>query len=442
MWPVGQLDQVREGLRRAYQSGRGSVRAARAEARAADTEQDDPPIVVPPAPARPVVVTPPSVNQRDELDVPRGLRVAGAWAWRVLLLVIAGAAVIWVLAQLQVVVVPVLIATLLSALLSPLVGLLRRKAHFPRSLAAATVLIAGIAAVGGTLYLVISEFVQGAPDLGKNVNAAVDKIQDWTQKGPLHLNQQQMTSLGKEIEGWFTEHRDTLTSGALSTAGTLGEILAGLFLVLFTLFFFLRDGRKITRFLIGLFPEPARDRLASAAELSWATLVSYVRATVLVAFIDAVGIGTAIAILQVPFAFPLAALVFLGAFVPIVGATVSGAVAVLIALVIKGPAVALILLAAVIGVQQVEGHVLQPLIMGRAVAIHPLAVIIAIATGVVLAGIVGALIAVPTVAVLNTAIRHLASLRRSHETGAPPDPTPPTGPPAPEGVADPLPPGA
>ena len=222
-----------------------------------------------------------------------------------------------------------------------------------------------------------------------------------------------------------------MTAGALNTAGTLFEILAGLLLVLFATFFFLRDGRRISRFLIGLLPEPARDKIGSAADMSWSTLVSYVRATVLVAFIDAVGIGIAIAVLRVPFALPLAALVFLAAFIPIVGATVSGAVAVLVALVFRNPAVALILLGAVIGVQQLEGHVLQPLIMGRAVAIHPLAVIMAIATGVVLAGIVGGLIAVPMVAVLNTGIRHLAALRRAELTGGPPEPVAPTGPPAP-----------
>jgi len=143
-----------------------------------------------------------------------------------------------------------------------------------------------------------------------------------------------------------------------------------------------------------------------------------VRATVLVAFIDALGIGIAIGILGVPLAFPLIALIFLGAFIPIVGATVSGAVAVLVALVAQGPVTALILLAAVIGVQQLEGHVLQPLIMGRAVAVHPLAVILGIGAGAVLAGIPGALVAVPVIAVLNTAIRHLARVRRAENEAA------------------------
>jgi predicted PurR-regulated permease PerM len=443
------LEQVRESLRRAYESRLDNVKAARAEATAeteAQTaaevevdagaageveaeaaEQPDDGVTVTPA-TSPVMVTPSSVTPRDDLDVPRGLRVAGAWAWRILLLVLAGAAVLWVAAKLQVVVIPVLISILLSALLSPVVGVLRR-AHVPRSLAAFLVLFGGIGVVGGVLYLVISQFVQGAPELGSGVAQGFDKLQQWTQRGPLHLTKQQLNDLGNQIQAWFSTHRETLTSGAISTVGTVGEILTGIFLVLFTTFFFLRDGRRISSFLIGVLPEPTRDKITSAADMSWATLVSYVRATALVAMIDAVGIGTAIAILRVPFALPLAALVFLAAFIPIVGATISGAVAVLVALVFNGPAVALILLAAVIGVQQLEGHVLQPLIMGRAVAIHPLAVIIAIATGALLAGIAGALVAVPSVAVLNTGIRHLIALHRAQETGVAAPPTPATGPP-------------
>jgi predicted PurR-regulated permease PerM len=418
---------MRDNLRRAYESGLESVRQARAEARAKEgLDDDDEPLL----PARPVVVIPPSTGDED-LDVPHGLRVAAAWTWRLLLLALAGLGALWLIAQVQVVVVPLLIAALLSALLSPLVSYLRR-ARLPRSLATLVVMIGGLAAVGGTLYLVISQFVSGAPALGQKASDGIDKIQEWTKNGPLHLTQQQINDLGKELSQWFTTHRDTLTTGALSTAGTLGEILAGLFLVLFTTFFFLRDGRRISRFLISLLPEPARGPLVGAADGAWATLVSYVRATVLVAFIDAVGIGITIFVLRVPLALPLIALVFLGAFIPIVGATVSGAVAVLVALVTKDPVTALILLIAVIAVQQFEGHVLQPLIMGRAVAIHPLVVILAIAVGVVLGGIIGALVAVPTVAVLNTAIRHLAAVRRAQATGTDPPPTPPTGPPAPE----------
>jgi predicted PurR-regulated permease PerM len=206
----------------------------------------------------------------------------------------------------------------------------------------------------------------------------------------------------------------------VSTAGTAVEVFASIFLVLFTTFFFLRDGRRIWNFLINLLPAAGREPLREAGEQSWQTLTAYVRATVLVAFIDATGIGIGLVILRVDVAFALAALVFLGAFIPIVGATLSGTVAVLVALVTRGPVTALLVVAVVIGVQQLEGHVLQPAIMGRAVSIHPLAVIIAIAIGTVLGGILGALVAVPIVAVLNTGIRHLAA-RRRHQ----PDPPPP-----------------
>jgi predicted PurR-regulated permease PerM len=215
-----------------------------------------------------------------------------------------------------------------------------------------------------------------------------------------------------------------LTAGAVSTATTVGHVLAGFFLVLFATFFFLKDGRAIWSFLIGLLPRSARDAMEQAGEYSWRTLIAYVRATVLVAFVDAMGIGLALYFIGVPLALPLSALVFLGAFIPVVGATLSGAVAVLVALVAKGPVAALLVLAAVIAVQQLEGHILQPLLLGRAVALHPLGVIVALAAGVVLAGIVGALVAVPLVAVVNTAVRYLVEHRRD-ERVPPGEPEPP-----------------
>lgn len=366
---------------------------------------------------------------RDDHGVPRGLRVAAAWAWRSLLLVAAGWVALWLVAKLSLVVIPLAIALLLSALLSPAVGALVR-ARVPRSLATAIVLVGGLAAVAGTLTVVVNQFVSGAPELADKATAGIDQVQASLQRGmgPFRLSEEDLRELNETITGWFS---DSWARGALSTASTVGHFLAGLFLMLFTTFFFLRDGERIARFVFGLLPRPVRSPLFAAASASWGTLVSYVRATVLVAFIDAAGIGLALVILDVPFPFALAALVFLSSFIPIVGATVSGAVAVLVALVDQGLVVALILLAAVVAVQQVEGHVLQPLIMGRAVAIHPLAVIVAIAVGSVLAGIIGALVAVPIAAVLNTGIRHLAEQRRAREEGRSPRPVRPTGPPMP-----------
>jgi predicted PurR-regulated permease PerM len=198
-------------------------------------------------------------------------------------------------------------------------------------------------------------------------------------------------------------------------------VLAGLFIVMFVTFFFLRDGAQIWAFLTRFLPRGARLPMWRAGNEAWETLHSYVKATVFVAFVDALGIGVGAAVLGVPLALPLGALVFLSSFIPVIGATLSGAVAILVALVAKGPVTALIMLAIVIAVQQLEGHVLQPFIMGRAVALHPLAVILVLTGGIVIAGIVGGLIAVPILAVLNTAVRSLATSRQGlARRGGPP----------------------
>jgi predicted PurR-regulated permease PerM len=400
------LQRVRQNLKKAYDTGRDSVRIARTEHE--PVERD--PEVEFELPAPEPEIDHQSTNSRDDAEVPHSLRIAAAWGWRLIVVGLVGWVVLRLVGMISVVVIPLSIALLLSALLSPAVGWLFR-AHLPRSLATFLVLICGLAAVAGTLTLVITQFVDGLPELTQKSSQGVRQIQDWARNGPLHLSDAQVNQAINNAQDWINSNTSSLTSTGIATAATLAEVLTGMLLVLFSTFFFLRDGRKIFRFIVRLFPVNARWSLADAGDASWVTLGAYVRATVLVAFIDAVGIGTALVILHIPFPFPLAALVFLGAFIPIVGASVSGAVAVLVALVDKGWVVSLIVLGAVILVQQVEGHVLQPLIMGRAVAIHPLVVIIGIASGVVLAGIIGALVAVPLIAVLNTGVRRLSRRR-------------------------------
>jgi predicted PurR-regulated permease PerM len=340
--------------------------------------------------------------------VPHSLRVAAAWAWRLIVVTIVLWGVVWLVGVISVVVIPLVIALLLTALLSPAVARLR-SVGVHRTLATTMVVIGGLASVVVVLTLVINQFINGLPNLITNAQQGLDQVQNWL-KRDLHLTDVQLSNAVKQLQDLVNANKEGLTSGVLHTAATALEILSGVFLVLFTLFFLLRDGRKIWRFFIDLLPQPAREPLDRAGLAAWRTLVSYVRATVLVAFIDAVGIGVALWVLRIPGALvlPLAALVFLTAFIPIIGATLSGAIAVLVALVTNGPLTALLVLAAVIAVQQIEGHLLQPLIMGRAVAIHPLAVIVGIAAGFILAGIVGALVAVPMIAMLNTGIRQLA----------------------------------
>jgi predicted PurR-regulated permease PerM len=351
-----------------------------------------------------------STASRDDAEVPHSLRIAASWSWRLLVVGLLGWVLLRFIGTISIVVVPLAIALLLSALLAPAVRWMRHL-KLPPSLATFVVLICGLAAVAGTLTLVINQFIDGVPQLTDNAGAGVRQIQNWAKTGPLHLSNAQVNAAIDSAQNWINSNTSQLTATGFATAATLFEVLTGALLVLFSTFFFLRDGRKIWRFIVRLFPVNARWSLADAGDASWATLGAYVRATVVVAFIDAVGIGLFLVIFRVPFPFPLAALVFLGAFIPIVGASVSGAVAVLVALVDRGWVIALVILGAVILVQQLEGHVLQPLIMGRAVAIHPLVVIIGIASGVVLAGIIGALVAVPLIAVLNTGVRRLARRR-------------------------------
>jgi predicted PurR-regulated permease PerM len=406
-WRVTRLQRVRQNLQKAYESGRDSVRLARADednGSEPDTEVE----FEPPVPDD--VREHESTSSRDDSEVPHSLRIAAAWSWRLIVVGLLGWVLLRFIGIISIVVVPLAIALLLSALLAPAVGWLFRL-KLPRSLATFLVMICGVAAVAGTLTLVINQFVDGLPQLTSNASAGIRQIQQWARTGPLHLSDDQVNQAIDSVQNYINQNTSRLTATGFATAATLFEVLTGALLVLFSTFFFLRDGRKIWRFLVRLFPVNARWSLSDAGEASWVTLGAYVRATVLVAFIDALGIGLALVILRVPFPFPLAALVFLGAFIPIVGASVSGAVAVLVALVDKGWIIALIVLGAVIFVQQLEGHVLQPLIMGRAVAIHPLVVIIGIASGVVLAGIIGALVAVPLIAVLNTGIRRLGRRR-------------------------------
>ena len=237
---------------------------------------------------------------------------------------------------------------------------------------------------------------------------------NWLRNGPLHLSDTQLSSFQAEILNTLSANQASITVGALTTAATVGEIVTELLLVVFTLIFFLHGGLGIWQFLLGVVPGRVRNRVDVAGRRGLAALVSYVRATAVVATVDALAIGIALAVLGIPLAVPLAALVFLGAFIPIIGAVVAGAVAVMIALVAQGLVSALIVLGVVIAVMQLESHVLQPLLLGRAVKLHPLAVVLSIATGLLVGGIAGALLAVPLLAVLNSGIRSLLSEADEH----------------------------
>lgn len=331
-----------------------------------------------------------------------------AWAWRLLVLFAALIAVLWVVKNLLVLVVPVALATMLTALLLPAVDWLDRRGA-PRGGAVALVLLSGFAILGGIMTFVVSQFVKGLPSLTEEVTRSIDSARTWLIEGPLGLSRDQIDHAGDAAIEAIRNNQEQLTSGALSTAATVTEIVTGALLVLFTLIFFLHGGRNIWAFVQKIFPVSVRERVGDAGRAGFHSLIGYIRATFLVALVDAIGIGTGLAIMGIPLALPLASLVFLGAFIPLVGAVITGFLAVVVALLAKGFLYALITLGLIIAVQQLEAHILQPLVMGRAVSIHPLAVVLGIAGGGVLAGIVGALLAVPLIAFLNSAVRVLVA---------------------------------
>ena len=344
------------------------------------------------------------------------VRKASAWAWRLLLVLGAAVAVLWVVKHLEMIFVPVALALIFAALLLPGVDWLN-KHGIPRGSAVLLLLLSGFAVIGGILTFVVIQFIDGLPALVDQVTNSISSTRDWLIKGPAHLTKDQIDQASRSAVEALRNNQNRLTSGALATAATVTEIVTGAFVTLFTLIFFLYGGRNIYQFVTRIFPNSVREKVREAGKAGFGALIGYIRGSFVVALVEAGGIGTGLAIMGIPLALPLASLVFLGAFIPLVGLVVSGTIAILIALLSKGFLYALITLGLVIVVNQLEAHVLQPLVMGRAVSLHPLAVLLGITAGGVLAGIVGALLAVPTIAFCDRAARVL--LVQPQEVGEP-----------------------
>jgi predicted PurR-regulated permease PerM len=317
------------------------------------------------------------------------------------------AALAWVISRVQFIVIPVAVAVLLAALLAPAVRLLSRLRWVPRGLATAVVVVGGLAVLGGVLYGLVVAFLAGLPALQAQLGQSFSQIRDWLARSPLHLAVPQLNNLGASIVQALGSGQAAMTSGALGVASTVGEVAASVLLAIFTLIFFLYDGARIWEFVLQGVPRKTRDRVNVAGRRAFAALVSYTRAVTLVAATDALVVGFGLWAIGVPLVVPLAVLVFFGAFIPFVGAIVTGFIAVLIALVAKGLLAAVWVVMVLILVGELEGHVLQPLLLGRAVRLHPLAVVLPVATGFILIGVIGALLAVPAVAVVDAGIRSL-----------------------------------
>ncbi|WP_075871973.1 AI-2E family transporter [Kocuria sp. CNJ-770] len=348
----------------------------------------------------------PSAHGSAAAAVPVPVRVAAAWSWRVLVVAAAVGVAGYLLSTVTVVVVPVLLAGLLAGLLFPLTKWARSH-RVPAGAAAGATVLGLVGFVVGLLVLAGQQIVVGFAELSGSVVAGTGELLDRLQDTPLNFGTGNLEAWVTDLGATVQDNSEALLDGALSFGATAGHVLTGILVLLFTLLFLLADGERIWLFVVGLFPLPARRAVNGAGRNGWEALVQYARAQGLVAAIDAVGIGTGAAVLGVPLALPIGILVFLGSFIPIVGAVATGAVAVLVALVANGTTNALLMLGVVVLVQQLEGNVLQPLILGKAVSLHPLAVFLAVATGSILYGIAGALFAVPILAFANTVARYL-----------------------------------
>ena len=353
---------------------------------------------------------PDSSGRADRFAVHPLVRAAAEWSWRLLAVGVAVYALFWLGHKYEAVAVPIALAILATAFLVPVVDWLdRRGLH--RGLAVALTMIVAIGVIAGILSFVVQQFIDGLPDLTNQATSTIDSVKSWLIDGPFGLDQAQLDHVGDDFVSMLQRNQSKITTGAIATATTVTEFATGALLLLFLMIFFLYGGGQIWMFVTKLVPSSTRDRVRVAGRAGFGTLVGYVRATVAVAAVDAIGIGVGLAILQVPLALPLASLVFIGAFVPIVGALVTGALAVVVTLVTQGWIAAVIALAVVVAVMQIESHVLQPFLLGRSVRVHPVAVVLGIAAGIVTAGIIGGLVAVPVIAFLNTAVRSILGSR-------------------------------
>lgn len=342
------------------------------------------------------------------VELPLGVRTAAAWSWRLIVIALAFAGVLWLIIQVRILVIPLLIAILLTALLSPIVHWFGRMGA-PRWMGVISALAAFALSLYILIWLIVTQLRAGFGDFAYRSREVWGEILTWVETLPIDLPAEQLDQIYAQAMSVIQGHQDEIWSGALGIATTAGQVVAGTLLTLFSLIFMLIDGERIWLWVLGFLPKKAHTPLYAAGRAGWVSVGQYVRVQIFVAFVDAVGIGIGAVLLGVPLAIPIAIIVFLGSFIPFLGAITTGALAAFIALVYNGPINALAMLGVVILVNQIEGHVLQPLVMGNAVRVHPLGVVLAVSAGALLAGIPGALFAVPIAASANSIVNTLVN---------------------------------
>lgn len=345
-------------------------------------------------------------NQNYSDAVTWHVRVAAAWSWRLLVI---GAA-IYVLAKIfdriELVAFSFVLALFFTAVLHPLEKMLRHLPG-PRSVSAGLALLIGLLVLGGIGYFVVWQISRHSDELANQVSDLVDKTRNYLRTGPLHLKSADLDKIANNISSTIKNNQGALVSGAIDTVTTVVELLGALLLILLSTFFLLRDGAAIWTWTLRLFPQRAQERIDHAGHVGWRTLGGYMRGQVLIALFHGIAVMIILFILQVPLAAALGVLIFLGSFIPLVGLTVAGALCVAVALLEDGLTAGIVVAVAIIVLVQLEAHLLQPLIMSRSVEVHPLAIALSVLTGTTLYGVVGALLAVPLVAFVNSTVHAL-----------------------------------
>jgi predicted PurR-regulated permease PerM len=383
-----------------------------------DPGADPAPPSAPPQPTTPIL----SDSRRNATEaVTWPVRVATAWTWRLLVLAAAGYVVFRVSTRVEWVLLAVIIALFLTAVLQPLQRLYQRFFPRPKSLSPLLALLSGVIVLGGIAYFVVWQITTHATQLGNQLSNLVTRTKHWLQTGPVHMNTADLNKLTTRITDAITGHPGQLISGAITTVRTVAEGIAALLLILLITFYLLRDGPIVWQWVVRLFPRSAHARVDNAGRAGWGAFGGYMRGQLLIALIHGVSITIVLLVMRVSLAAPLGVLIFLGSFIPLVGLTITGAIAVGFALLEHGWVTALVVTVAIVVLVQIEGHLLQPFIQSRTVHLHPLAVVLAVVTGTTLGGIPGALIAVPLVSFVNTSVR---ALRAGPEESAPRDRSP------------------
>ena len=346
--------------------------------------------------------------------VPMPLRRTGLWSAYLLLTLAGFLALLYLIVRLKIIFIPVFVALLVTTLLAPLVAYLRNRGWRPL-LATWTVILGSFVLVAGIVAVLIPQFTGQFDEMKTRATEGFDDVVKWLGEGPLSISERELDRYLEQVTERIQENSDQITGGILTSLTVTFEFIAGILLVFVLVFFFLKDGNEIWEWFKRQAARKNRDHIDEMGRRAWSTLTGYVRGTAVVALVDAILIGVALLMVGNPLWIPLAVITFFGAFFPIVGAVVAGAIAALVTLVTNGVSDALIITGVIVLIQQIEGDVLQPVVMGKAVRLHPIVVLVSLTAGAILGGIAGAFVAVPATAVAATVGNYLKMQLRPEE---------------------------